>query len=39
MLKWIAAIIIVLFLGLCTVAYLYSVALRNAGTPSRREAV
>jgi hypothetical protein len=31
MLKWVAAIIIVLFLGLCAVSYLYGVSLRNAG--------
>jgi hypothetical protein len=31
MLKWLAAIIILLFLGLCSVSYLYGVSLRNAG--------
>ena len=31
MLKWVAAIGIVFFLGLCMVSYLYSVSLRNAG--------
>ena len=31
MLKWVAIVFLVLFLGLCAVAYLYSVALRNAG--------
>ena len=31
MLKWVAAIIILLFLGLFTVSYLYGVSLRNAG--------
>lgn len=31
MLKWVAAIIIVFFLGLCVVSYLYGVSLRNAG--------
>jgi hypothetical protein len=31
MLKWIAAIILLIFLGLCTIAYLYSISLRQAG--------
>jgi hypothetical protein len=31
MLKWVAAILLLLFLGLCTVSYLYGVSLRNAG--------
>src|ERR1035438_5633034 len=31
MLKWVAAIILLLFLGLCTVSYLYGVSLRQAG--------
>jgi hypothetical protein len=31
MLKWIAIVFLILFLGLCSVAYLYSVALRNSG--------
>lgn len=31
MLKWVAAIIALLFLGLCAVSYLYGVSLRNAG--------
>jgi hypothetical protein len=31
MLKWIAAIVLLLFLGLCTIAYLYGISLRNAG--------
>lgn len=31
MLKWIGIVLLFLFLGLCTVAYLYGVALRNAG--------
>ena len=30
MLKWVAIVILILFLGLCAVAYLYGVALRNA---------
>lgn len=31
MLKWVAAIILLFFLGLCAVSYLYGVSLRNAG--------
>jgi hypothetical protein len=31
MLKWIGVVFLLLFLGLCTVAYLYSIALRQAG--------
>jgi hypothetical protein len=31
MLKWVGIVFLILFLGLCTIAYLYSVALRNAG--------
>jgi hypothetical protein len=31
MLKWIAIVFLVLFLGLCAVAYLYSASLRDAG--------
>src|SRR5436190_14774509 len=31
MLKWIGLVILVLFLALCTVAYLYSISLRHAG--------
>jgi len=31
MLKWGGIVCLILFLGLCAVAYLYSVALRNAG--------
>ena len=30
-LKWVAIVFLILFPGLCTIAYLYSVALRNAG--------
>jgi hypothetical protein len=36
MLKWVAAIILLLFLGLCTIVCLYSVSLRNAGIISGR---
>lgn len=31
MLKWFSIIVLILFLGLCTIAYLYSVDLRTAG--------
>ncbi len=31
MLKWVAIVFLMLFLGLCAVAYLYSVSLRDAG--------
>jgi hypothetical protein len=31
MLKWVPIVFLVLFLGLCAVAYLYSVSLRDAG--------
>ena len=31
MLKWVAIVFLVMFLGLCAVAYLYSVSSRNAG--------
>lgn len=31
MLKWLGIVLLILFLGLCTVAYLYGVSLRNAG--------
>src|SRR5687768_9800683 len=36
MLKWIAGIIILLFLVLCAVSYLYGVSLRNAGIMAGR---
>jgi hypothetical protein len=31
MLKWVSIVFLILFLGLCTVAYLYSISLRQAG--------
>jgi hypothetical protein len=31
MLKWVGIILLILFLGLCTIAYLYSISLRQAG--------
>ncbi len=36
MLKWAGAVVLLLFLSLCVIAYLYSVALRNAGIFSGR---
>lgn len=39
MLKWIALSFLVLFLGLCAIAYLYSVSLRNAAIIEGRNAL
>ena len=42
MLKWIGVIIVLivlLFLGLCTIAYLYSISLRNAGIMMGRDSL
>ncbi len=39
MFKWVTAIMILLFLGLCAVSYLYGVSLRNAGIIMARGSV
>lgn len=39
MLKWVAAIVLLLFLALCAVSYLYGVSLRNAGIAVARNSL